>query len=178
MANVDYPNGLTAVMSGSNCGTPRLTKYKASVTSAIYAGGIVCLRAGGQVANLKTTTGAANVVGVASNYVAAATTPAADVWVYDDPNTIFMVQTDGTTDPGSTTAQAKIGAAAALEGVTGSTASGRSNSEINYSTISTSTTDPLRIVGLYNQAGNDMTLAHARYLVVLNRHIWLKQAVI
>ena len=178
MANVDYPHGLNAVMSRSH-DTPRLTKYKATVTSAIFRGGIVCLRTGGQVAALKTTTGANNVIGVANNYIPALTTPAADCWVYDDPDTVFELQSDGTTDPGATTAQAKIGATCPLAStLTGVTASGQSVAEIDYSAISTGTADPLKIVGIYNMTGNDPTLAHARYLVVLNKHLLEKRKAI
>ena len=178
MANVDYPHGLNAVMSRSQ-DTPRLTKYKATVTSAIYRGGIVCLRTGGQVAALKTTGGANNVIGVANNYVAAGTTPAADCWVYDDPDTVFELQSDGTTDPGSTTAQAKIGATCPLiNPATGLAGSGQSYTEIDYSAISTGTADPLKIVGIYNIVGNDPTLAHGRYLVTLNKHLLEKRKAI
>lgn len=178
MANVDYPHGLNAVMSRSK-DTPRLTKYKATVTSAIFRGGIVCLRTGGQVAACKTTGGADNIIGVAANYVAAGTTPAADCWVYDDPDTVFEIQSDGTTDPGSTTAQAKIGATCPLVNpATGTIGTGRSNTEIDYSAISTGTAAPLKIVGIYNIVGNDAKLAHARYLVVLNKHLLEKRKAI
>ena len=178
MANVDHPHGLTPVMSRMH-DTPRMTKYKATTTSAIFRGGLVTLRTAGNVAACKTTGGADNVIGVAASYVAAGTSPAADVWVHDDPDTVFEVQSDGTTDPGATTAQAKIGATCpVVNPATGTAASGQSNTEIDYSAISTGTADPLKIVGTYNIVGNDVTLAHARYLVVLNKHLLEKRKAI
>jgi len=179
MANVDHAHGLTPVMSRFH-DTPRMTQYKATITSAIFRGGPVVLRTAGNVAALKTTGGADNVIGIAASYVAAGTDPAADIGVYDDPDTVFEAQSDGTTDPGSTTAQAKIGATCpfAANPEAGTTASGQSSAEIDYDAISTGTADPLKIVGYYNLVGNDMTLAHARYLVVLNKHLSEKRKAI
>jgi len=42
----------------------------------------------------------------------------------------------------------------------------------------TTTVKPLQVVGHYGIVGNDLSLAHARYLVVLNKHIFEKRKAI
>lgn len=172
MANKDYPHGLTPVMSRFN-DTPRMRKYYGSATTAIFRGDIVCIAANGRVHSLTTVSGAntLNVVGVAANYHAAATTPVQELWVYDDADTIFEIQSDGGTDPATKAAAvAHIGQTANIIAGAGSTASGQSAFELDYSDLGTDTTAPLKVVGLDGRVGNDVTLAHARYLVVLNHH--------
>jgi hypothetical protein len=175
MANVDYPHGLNAVMSRF-ADTPRMRKYAANVTTGIFRGDVVTLLTNGRVATLLTSTGAANVIGVAANYNAAATTPAVDIWVYDDPDTIYEIQSDGTTDPTLATSKAAIGATAALTITTGDTASGQSKHELDYNTLGTTITEVLKVVGIYNIVGNDAALMNARYLVVLQKHHFQKSA--
>lgn len=173
MANTDYPNGLSAVMSRMH-DTPRLTKYFANVTTAIFRGDIVILQANGRVASMTTNT-SVNFVGVAANYNAAATTPAVEIWVHDDPDTVYQVQSDGTTDPTLATARGHIGGTADVTMGSGNTSSGQSAFEMDYSSIGTTATAlPLKIVGLYNQVGNDPALMNGRYLVILNKHIYSK----
>lgn len=171
MANVDHPHGLKPVMQLGGGPVP-CHVYEANVTTAIFQGDVVTIRTDGRCDTLKTASGANNIIGVAANYVEAGTTPAADLWVYDDPNTIFEVQSDGTTDPGETTAQAAIGATANLVLTTGNTSTGLSKHELDYSDIGTDTTAPLRIYGYHKQIDNDKTKAHAKMLVIFNRHFY------
>ncbi len=172
MANNDYPHGLNAVMSRVH-DTPRLTQYLAGTTTAIFRGDIVTLKTNGRVARTTTAEGADNIIGVAGSYVAASQAPPKDVWVYDDPDTIYEIQSDGTTDPGASTAQGHVGAGANIVYTAGDVNSGRSKVELDYSSIAAAVTTsggiPIRVVGHYNLAGNDMTLMHAKYLVQLNR---------
>lgn len=170
MANNDYPHGLNAVMSRFK-DTPKMTKYFANVTTAVFRGDVITQLASGRVATLTTVSGADNIIGVAANYNPAGTTPAKEIWVYDDMDTVFEIQNDITTDPGLTTARGHLGGLADLVLTTGDTNSGQSKHELDTSDIGTTTTTPLKIVGFYNIAGNDISLAHARYLVVLNRHL-------
>lgn len=173
MANVDYPHGLNAVMSRFN-DTPRMKKYFANVTTAIFRGDPLTLEANSRVLSLTTNT-AVNFIGIAANYNAAGTTPPVEIWVYDDQDTVYEVQSDGTTDPTLATARAHIGATADFTMTTGSTASGQSAMELDYSSIgSTAVALPLKIVGLYNITGNDPALMNGRYLVILNKHILSK----
>lgn len=171
MANVDHPHGLVPVMSRFK-DTPRMTKYYASVTTAIFRGDPVCINASGRVHSLTTVTGDTEIVGVAANYNAAGTTPTEQIWVYDDPDTIFEIQSDGATDPSTKAAAvALIGATAHFTATTGSTSSGQSAFELDYSTLGT-TTAAIKVMGLDSRVGNDWTLAHARFLVMLNKHFW------
>jgi hypothetical protein len=170
MTNVDHPHGLNAVMSRFH-DTPRMTKYFANVTTAVFRGDVVKQATNGRVSRCTATAGNDNIIGVAANYSAAGTTPAKEIWVYDDMDTVFEIQNDITTDPGLTTARAHLGGLADLVITTGDVNSGQSKHEIDTSDIGTTTTTPLKIVGFYNIAGNDISLAHARYLVVLNRHL-------
>ena len=176
MANVDHPHGLNAVMSRFH-DTPRMTKYKAHVNTTtpvgLFRGDIAQLMATGKVKTITTTTGVDAVIGViAGPYLSAlAANDDKDVFVYDDPDTIYEIQSDGTTDPGSTTAQGHIGNQVPVLLTAGSAASGQSQVELDYSALTTGTADALQIVGHYDLVGNDMTLAHARYLVKLVKHL-------
>lgn len=167
MANLDNPHGLNAIRM-LNGGKIPMNKYTVAATTAIYQGDVVTLRANGLVATLKTTGGADNILGVAANYTAASGT----VWVYDHPETVFEIQSDGATDPGSAAAAlAIIGEVGPLVVTAGS--GKRSQMEIDYSAITTSTADPLQVIGYYQGVDNDPTLAHARFLVLLREHIYM-----
>jgi hypothetical protein len=170
MANLDNPHGLNAVRM-LNGGKIPMTKYTVAATTVVYQGDVVCMRATGLIATLKTAAGATNIIGVAANYAAAS----GDVWVYDDPGTIFEVQSDGATDPGATTAGAYIGETIDITVTTGNTTTKVSKHELDYSALTTATADPLRVIGYHNSVDNDKLLAHARFLVLLNKH-FLKAA--
>lgn len=167
MANNDNPHGLTAVRM-LNGGKIPCRRYICATTSAIGQGDVVTLRAAGKVASLKTTGGATNVIGVAANYTATS----GYVWVYDDPDTVFEIQSDGTTDPGSTTAQGLVGNNGPFIISTYNTTTKISKHELDYSAVTTGTADPLKIIGYDNQVNNDITLAHARFHVLLNKHLY------
>jgi len=167
MANTDAPHGLNAVRM-LNGGKIPMNKYPSSATTVIYQGDVVTLRANGLVATLKTTGGAANILGVAAAYAAISDY----VWVYDDPRTIFEIQSDGATDPGSTTAIAQVGNTGALTLTAGNTTTKVSKHELDYSSVTTGTADPLQIVGFYQGVDSDKTLAHARYLVLLKKSVF------
>ena len=176
MANADNPHGLKPVYTLGG-GPLRMRAYEAGVTTAIFKGDVVKMKTSGRLIAELTTTGGADIVGVAANYVAAGTTPATTVWVYDDPFTVFEVQSDGTTDPGATTAQAIIGNCGVLILTTGNTTSGIGAQEIDYSSCLTTATEgshPLHIVGYYNHVLNDKSLAHARMLVLVGKNMWKK----
>ena len=176
MANADNPRGLTPYMSGSNAGTPRIREYYASVTTAIFKGDVVVGKSTGRIHSLRTASGAILTRGVAAQYHAAGTTPVERIAVYDDPKTLFLVNSDGTTDPTKATAIDHIGGTADLVVSTGSTGSGQSAFELDYSLIGTTTTDPVYIVDISKQAGNDPALMHGDYVVKLTRHVESAQA--
>lgn len=174
MANVDNPNGLTPVYMLGGGAIP-MRAYNAGVTTAIFAGDLVKMGTGGRVIAETTTTLAADCVGVAANYIAAGTTPVDTVWVYDNPWTVFEVQSDGATD---TDHKAFIGNAGPAILTTGNTTTGRSKHEIDYAssagfqTTTASETGGLSVVGYYKHPSNDETLAHARMLVIIARHLY------
>lgn len=180
MANVDHPHGLNPVMSRFH-DTPRMTKYKAfmntTTPAAIFRGDVVQLLGTGDVKSVTVTGQVTTALGVAASYVPAlAANDQADVWVYDDPDTIYEIQSDGTTDPGTVAAaQAHIGQTAVIALTAGNAGSGQSGFELDYGNLGTDTTAPLRVVGLYDMTGNDVAKAHARYLVVLQNHVWEKR---
>ena len=92
-------------------------------------------------------------------------------FVADNPNQLFKVASDATlTD--RATAQAAVFANASLgtSARTG-TAVGNSNSALGVSTIATTATLPLRIVGIQDDAGNtDFSEAGIPFIVRINAH--------
>lgn len=174
MANKDHPHGLLAVMSRMK-DTPRMTLYPCNATTAIFRGDVVILKTNGRISTLGTAAGVANIVGVAAAYNPAGTTPVQSMLVYDDPDTVFEIQDDSTTDPGATTNKVNVGANANLTLTTGDTNSGQSKHELDHSSITTAgVTAALKIMGFYDIVDNDISLKNARFLVMLNRHIWQK----
>ncbi|GAG24143.1 unnamed protein product [marine sediment metagenome] len=171
MANADNPRGLTPVMSGGNSSSVRIGWYYASVTTAIFKGDVVQVMATGRVKSCVTTGGNVYIRGVAGAYNAAGVTPSVKIPVYDDPNTVFTVNSDGTTDPTAATALADINATSVLIVTAGSTTTGQSIMELDYSQITTTTTHPLYIQGFSKTVDNDPALMHADYLVTLTRHV-------
>lgn len=169
MANVDAPRGL-APWNG-NGKPPRLRKYLAGTTTSIGRGDVVALATNGRIHRIATTTGSARIVGVAANYNATpasgVTTPA-EVWVYDDPQQIFVAQDDGDS---ATPSQAVVGATFAMILGAPNTLTGQSIQEIDASASGTATTDPLIVVGFVT--GGGLTIGkYANTLVQLNRHLY------
>ena len=177
MANLDAPNGLSPIYRLGGGPIPSRA-YEAGVTTAIFAGDIVKMKTSGRIITEVTTTIAVDAIGVAVNYVAAGTTPAVTVWVYDDPFTVFRAQSDGTTDPSNATADSFIGNCGIAVLSTGNTTTGRSKHEIDYETIQTTapiTSHGLKILGWYKAANNDRSLAHADALVMV-KNLWNLEA--
>lgn len=105
MANIDTPRGLWALrhLSGSHVPTRRYT-VDASNAAAIFRGDMIKIEADGNVTVGAPGSGSA-VIGVAAacynankkpvSYLPASTAGYIDVW--DDPDTVFGIQADGTT---------------------------------------------------------------------------------
>ena len=90
MANINAPFGLRPVKN-ANGNSPKLTKYVSAAT--VYEGSPVCVNASFQViAYAEASALAGDFLGVAANYAESGQ----DVWVYDDPDTEFDIQTTGT----------------------------------------------------------------------------------
>lgn len=84
--------------------------------------------------------------------------------VVDDPNAVFMIQADGTLD------QAALGANAAIVQTAGTTAIGKSRNALSASSVNTTPTLPLRIVGLADLPDNAWGDAFPIVLVKFNIH--------
>lgn len=172
MPNLDHPHGFRAVRM-LNGGKIPTHNYTVSATTAVYEGDLLTLKAGGRVRATASTAGTTHgykIVGVAAHYTAAGN----DVAVYDDPFTIFAIQSDGATDPGSSTALAKVGANAAMIAGTANTTSKLSAHEVDYSSLTTAVNHWLKVMGYENRHTNDQTLSHADMEVMLNYHFWTK----
>jgi hypothetical protein len=172
MANRDAPFGFRPVRDPS--GRIPKTAYKTATNTAIYEGDLVEFNTTGNVRTIDNTSSTANaVIGVAAHYRAASTTRSF-VLVYDGPNTVFEVQSDGATDPGTTTPFSHAMNAAYVTITTGNTTTKRSKHELDYDTIAETTTavpkSPLKVVGMSRRVGNDPALSHAVYEVIINKH--------
>ena len=93
-------------------------------------------------------------------------------YVADNPNQLFVVAADATlTNRATALASLFANASLGTSARTGSTDTGRSNSQLSVSSIATTATLPLRIVGLVDDdANNDYSAAGAHLLVRINAH--------
>jgi hypothetical protein len=93
-------------------------------------------------------------------------------FVADNPEQLFVVAADATlTDRATALAGVFANASLGTSARTGSTANGRSTSQLGVSTIATTATLPLRIVGLVDDVANsDYASAGAHLLVRINAH--------
>ena len=93
-------------------------------------------------------------------------------FVADNPNQLFKVASDATlTDRATGLATVFANASLGTSARTGSTATGSSNSALGVSTVATTATLPLRIVGILDdEANSDYTAAGIPLIVRLNAH--------
>ncbi len=165
MSNQDAPFGL--VPYNPSGGTPRKEVFYAGTTTSIFRGDIVCIAANGRVHTLTTATGDEEMIGVAANFVDATTAPgsttAQKCWVYTDPEQRYIVQDDGDGAP----AWADVGATAAIVATTGNTTTGQGKQELDISSLTTTSTKPLKVLGF--KTGPSFEVGdYAKYIVKLN----------
>lgn len=148
MANTDFAFGFKPIKTVHG-GPPRVTKYGFSgEATAIFPGDAVVLEADGYVAAIAGTPSTEEpILGIAANYVAASSDEGTDVYVYDDPDTIFIAQHDGTAT------QAMIGDALDITVAAGDATRLISQMEID---TSSSTTGQLQMLALYQAIDNVM----------------------
>jgi hypothetical protein len=93
-------------------------------------------------------------------------------FVADDPNQLFKVASDASlTDRATALAAVFANASLGTSARTGSTNTGSSNSALSVSSIATTATLPLRIVGILDDVANsDYTAAGIPLIVRLNAH--------
>jgi hypothetical protein len=183
MANVDKAFGLRPY-KGAGWPVQQANKYNISPSSgygtSIYQGDIVIF-SGGYIETAAASS--ANIVGVFShtyyvasdgtptfkNYYPASTTAlgsgAIEVYIYDDPNQLFVVQADGAS------AVTCIGRNADTDGIGGSTTTGVATRELDSTSINTTLALQLKIVGAVQDDSNgDLTANNANLVVLINEH--------
>ena len=176
---------------GGNVNNNATTMYEIAnnYTTAIYNGGIVVPASTGTIiisdqaiAPLGVLGGVEYVDSVTgksthlnywpgSNAVSVDTNHPVKAYVYDDPMQLFSVVADGTnTDQATALADVFINCDMASVN-NGSTNTGKSSDMLDISTAATTNTLDLRIVGLYEEAGNtDYSALGHQYVVRLNGH--------
>jgi len=186
MANVDSAFGLKPYEGLSPSGAiPQARKYLINPSdygTTIYQGDLVKFN-GGYIEQAGVSD--ANIVGVFngvhyqssdgpvwSNFYTASTTASSgdiEVYIYDDPNTLFTIQ--GDSDTAST--QAAVGKNADTVGTGGSTTTGLSSRELDVSTLATTAGLQLKVVGVVDNENNG-TIAgtHANLIVQINEHAY------
>ncbi len=197
MANQETAFGLRPVgLVGSGVNSTGVTEYEIASdnTDAIFNGSIVVPLAAGVIGQAGATDGGTTqalgvLVGVqyqdatqkkpvwlnywpGSGSVSVDTNFPVKALVADNPNQLFVVAADATlTNRATALAAVFANASLGTSARTGSTDTGKSNSQLGVSTIATTATLPLRIVGLVDDdANNDYASAGAHLLVRLNAH--------
>jgi hypothetical protein len=182
MANVDKAFGLVPY-KGAGWPVQQVNKYNIVTTgygTSIFQGDLTIFASG--FIN-RAAVSSANLVGVFShcyyvatdgtptfkNYYPASTTAlgsgAIEVYIYDDPNQLFVVQADGAS------AQTCIGRNADTDGIGGSTTTGVSTRELDSSSINTTQALQLKIVSVVQDDTNgDLTADNANLVVLINEH--------
>ena len=184
MANVDSAFGLKPYEGLSPSGAiPQARKYLINPSgygTTIYQGDLVKFN-GGYIEQAGVSD--ANIVGVFngvhyqssdgpvwSNFYTASTTASSgdiEVYIYDDPNTLFIIQGDSAT----ASTQAAVGQNADTVGTSGSTTTGMSSAALAVSTNNTTANLNLRIMGWQEDPNNeDFTAAGIPVIVRLNNH--------
>jgi len=197
MANQETAFGLRPVgLVGSGVNSTGVTEYEiaSNNTNAIYNGAIVVPLAAGVIDQAGDTAGGTTqalgvLVGVqyhdstqkkpvwlnywpGSGSVSVDTNYPVKALVADNPNQLFVVAADASlTDRATALATVFANASLGTSARTGSTDTGKSNSQLSVSSVATTATLPLRIVGLVDDdANNDYASAGAHLLVRLNAH--------
>lgn len=197
MANQETAFGLRPVgLVGSGANSTGVTEYEiaSNNTNAIYNGAIVVPLAAGVIDQAGDTAGGTTqalgvLVGVqyhdstqkkpvwlnywpGSGSVSVDTNYPVKALVADDPNQLFVVAADATlTDRATALATVFANASLGTSARSGSTDTGKSSAQLSVSSVATTATLPLRIVGLVDDdANNDYASAGAHLLVRLNAH--------
>lgn len=197
MANQETAFGLRPVgLVGSGTNSTGVTEYEiaSNNTDVIYNGEIVVPLAAGVIGQAGDTAGGTTqalgvLVGVqyhdsvqkkpvwlnywpGSGSVSVDTNYPVKALVADNPNQLFVVAADATlTNRATALATVFANASLGTSARSGSTDTGRSTAQLSVSSVATTATLPLRIVGLVDDdANNDYASAGAHLLVRLNAH--------
>ena len=197
MANQETAFGLRPVgLVGSGANSTGVTEYEiaSNNTDVIYNGEIVVPLAAGVIGQAGDTAGGTTqALGVLVGVQYHGSTQKKPVWlnywpgsgsvsvdtnypvkalVADNPNQLFVVAADATlTDRATALATVFANASLGTSARSGSTDTGKSSAQLSVSSVATTATLPLRIVGLVDDdANNDYASAGAHLLVRLNAH--------
>ena len=197
MANQETAYGLRPVgLVGGATNSTGVTEYEIASdnTNAIYQNGIVVPLAAGVITFAGATSGGTTqalgvLTGVmyhdsvkkkpvflnywpGSNSVSVDTNHPVKAFVADNPNQLFQVASDASlTNRATALAGVFANATLGTSARTGSDDTGRSNSALSVSSIATTATLPLRIVGIVDDdANSDFSAAGIPLLVRLNAH--------
>lgn len=153
MANKDWAFGL-APQYAIGGGSPRTERYplKAAYTTKIYKGAPVLWN--NTSAHLKAcaVTNPATVIGVAAEFYAGSATTKTTLAVWPASEHIFLVQSDGTTTTSALTSVQQKNFSFVNQ-TAGSTTTGISGMELDFSSGSTTVDKPFRVIGLGGEIG-------------------------
>jgi len=196
MANQDTAFGLRPIgLTGSGANTTGVTQYEiaSNNTNAIYQNSPVIPLAAGVIdivgaANGGTVPALGVLMGVeyvddtskktvfknywpGSNNVSVDTNFPVKAFVADNPNQLFMIAADGTSTDRATALTNIFANVSLANGTSGSTATGRSTAEMDISTVATTATLFMRVMGLTGDDANlDYDAAGVNYIVRFNFH--------
>ena len=186
MANTDAAFGLRPYQGFSpSSAIPQARKYLINPSgygTTIFQGDLVKFN-GGYIEQAGVSD--ANIVGVfngvfyqssdgpvyKNHYVASTTASSGDieVYIYDDPNMLFLVQGDSAT----ATTQAAVGRNADSVGTSGSSSTGLSSRALDVSTLATPPGLQLKVVGFADDDKNGTVAGtHANMVVMINEHAY------
>lgn len=196
MANQDTAFGLRPIgLNGAGANSTGVTQYEIASNNAnaiFQYGPVIPLAAGvidrvgnangGTVAALGVLMGVEYVDSnsgktVWSNYwpgsgnVSVDTNHPVKAFVADNPNQLFMIAADGTSTDRATALSNVFANVSLANGQSGSTNNGRSTAEMDISTVATTATLFMRVVGLSGDTANlDYGSAGVNYIVRFNFH--------
>jgi hypothetical protein len=157
MANVNAPSGMRMVTDGGK--QYHVKRYPVKTGVTLGDGDPVILDATGTV---DVAIAGGTLLGVAAEY-RASTSSVPDIAVYDDPDCVFEIQAS------ANLVATDVGANAQLSAGSVDTATRRSTFKLDSSTITTTATHQLKIIGL-SKVGTNAYGSYARALVRINNH--------
>lgn len=153
MANIDSPFGLWPAKGTGGSTGPRVTEYTVGSGLRIGKGSPLILEADGQVSIMETTAQSV-IIGVAAHWVSS-TGSGRVVKVFDDPDTIFEIQTD---DNNTSTIADAIGANFSIltpAAVNGTTMRSIAEADGSSAAVAGADTNPLRCVATSRNVRRD-----------------------
>ena len=196
MANQNTAFGLRPIgLNGSSANSTGVTQYEIASdnTNAIFQNSAVIPLAAGVIdivgaANGGTVPALGVLIGVeyvdssskktvfknfwpGANNVSVDTNFPVKAFVADDPNQLFLIAADGSSTNRATALSNIFANVSLANGTSGSTNTGRSTAEMDISTVATTATLFLRVVGLTGDDANlDFDAAGVNYVVRFNFH--------